>query len=74
MKKNTWVFLIGQNIVMSFLQTTITIKLKMREKEGEGVNIGNNLLKYINNCFNRNITYNQSIIQLYLHFIKIPFV
>lgn len=29
---------------MSFLQTTITIKLKMREKEGEGVNIGNNLL------------------------------
>lgn len=29
---------------MSFLQTTITIKLKMREKEGDGVNIGNNLL------------------------------
>lgn len=43
-KKKYLGVLIGQNIVMSFLQTTITIKLKMREKEGEGVNIGNNLL------------------------------
>lgn len=43
-KKKYLGVLIGQNIVMSFLQTSITIKLKMREKEGEGVNIGNNLL------------------------------